>query len=116
MTAIQRNLRIEQGATFELKMHWKVDDVAVDLTGYSARMQGRSRSDSPSALFDLSDGSGIALGGAEYNIIITLSAAATLAMKPQTGVYDLLLISPSGAVTRFIEGEFTVVAGVTIND
>jgi hypothetical protein len=108
------NITINQGSTFRVVLTWKdASDNAINLTGYSARMQGRRTVESSTTIFSLTSGSGITLGGAAGTITIELSATATAALTPSSGVYDLELVSGAGDVTRLIEGSFTVKSEVT---
>jgi len=116
MSAGKLNLIIEQGATFSRVLTWKVNDVAVNLTGYTARMHVRDAVDSTTTQLELSTTSppgGIALGGSAGTITLTVSAAVTAALTPGNYVYDLELVSSGGVVTRLVEGDLEIVAEVT---
>lgn len=82
----------------------------MDLTGYTASMQIRPFPAGP-ILFDAS--TDIVLGGTAGTITVTIPAASTATFTWFTGVYDLILTSATGVVTRFLEGSVTVSAGVT---
>ena len=107
------NLTCYQGASFDRTLTWKIDGTAVNLTGYSARMQVRSTYSSSTAVVSLTDGSGITLGGAAGTIVIEITAATTAGIAEGQYVYDLELVSGSGAVTRLVEGTFIVDPEVT---
>lgn len=115
MPAATNNLVIEQGATFPYQITWKSGDpaAAVNLTGYSARMQVRATAASPDTILSLTNGSGITLGGAAGTIDILVSATATAALTPGKYVYDLELVSGGGQVTRLMAGTVTVTVEVT---
>jgi len=82
---------------------------AVNLTGYTARLQVRATYDSSSTILSLTSAAGITLGGAAGTIAITASATTTAALTaPFSGVYDLELVSGGGEVTRLLEGTATV--------
>jgi hypothetical protein len=114
MTAGIYHLTIEQGATYNLSLTYKDSaGTAIDLTGYTARMQLRRRVDDSVVVVDLTtENSGIALGGASGTIDVTISATVTSAMVSTEGVYDLELISGS-VVDRIIKGTYTVDREVT---
>ena len=58
------NFRIRQGSTFGTTLTYRDSDSnAVDLTGYTARMQIREELSSPSTLLSLTDVDGLTLGG-----------------------------------------------------
>jgi len=104
------DLEIKQGATLSLTATWKDSSgAAVNLTGYTARLQVRATYDSSSTILSLTSAAGITLGGAAGTIAITASATTTAALTaPFSGVYDLELVSGGGEVTRLLEGTATV--------
>jgi hypothetical protein len=109
-------LDIQQGATLSLTATWTDSTgAAVNLTGYTARMQVRSAYDATTTILSLTSGAGdITLGGSAGTIAITASATVTAALTaPWTGVYDLELVSGGGVVTRLLEGPATVSPEVT---
>lgn len=113
MTPGKYNLICPQGATFSKQLTWKIDDVAVDLTTYSARMQVREKHSSTSTIVSLtSDAGDITLGGTEGTILIEIDADTTAGFIAKDYVYDLELIS-SSTVTRLVEGKFIVTPEVT---
>lgn len=109
------DITINQGETFQLTLTWKDSaGTAIDLTGYSARMQVRETYSSSSTIVSLTQASGITLGGAAGTIAILISAATTAALTaPFSGVYDLELVSGAGIVTRLVQGTATVSPEVT---
>ena len=110
------NITIYQGASWDLALTWKVGDPAtlVNLTGYTARMQIRSKTSAGAVAEALTTANGkIALGGALGTITMTLSAADTAAINAGRYVYDLELVSSSGYVTRLVEGQCIVSPEVT---
>ncbi len=102
-----------QGETFDRTVTWKIDDVAVNITGYTARMQIRKTIRSTSAVVSLTQASGLTLGGSAGTIQIVISATATAALDAGRYVYDLELVSAGGVVTRVLEGAFVLTAEVT---
>ena len=102
-----------QGETFDRTVTWKIDDVAVNLTGYTARMQIRKTHRSASSVVSLTQASGLTLGGSAGTIRIVISATATAALDDGQYVYDLELVSGSGTVTRVLEGTFSLTPEVT---
>ena len=108
-------LEIQQGATLSLVATWNDSTgAAVNLTGYTARLQVRTSYAATSTILSLTSSSGITLGGAAGTITITVSATDTAALTaPWIGVYDLELVSGSGVVTRLLEGTATVSPEVT---
>ena len=114
MAATTYDLLIEQGATFSQLVTYKESGVAVNLTGYTARLQVRSTLESASTIVELTTANGrIALGGAAGTITLTISATDTAALTAGRGVYDLELVSGSGIVTRLLQGVATISRNVT---
>ena len=115
MTAGTYTITIEQGATFSLPITWK-DQLgnAVNLTGYTARLQVREEVESATPFLTLTtENGGIALGGAAGTITLTVTATATAALTASKGVYDLELISGGGVITRLLEGLVVIKKEVT---
>jgi hypothetical protein len=106
---------IEQGATFNLVMTWKIDGVAVNLTGYTARLQARVDYDSTETILSLTTdaGGGITLGGSAGTITLDRTAVQTAVLPTGSYVYDLELISSASVVTRLLQGELIISAEVT---
>lgn len=114
MPAGKQNITVERGATFSLVVTWRDSNgTAINITGYTARMQCRRSVEADETLFSLTDSAGLALGGAAGTITITLTAAQTAAIDATSGVYDLELVSAGGVVTRLVEGSVTFSPEVT---
>jgi hypothetical protein len=108
------DLIVYQGATFRKLITWTAEDTLVNLTGWSARMQLRSRHTSTTVLASLTtENSKIILGGAAGTVDLNLTAAETAALTRTKGVYDLEMIDPNGVVIRLLEGSFTLKKEVT---
>ena len=110
------DLTCYQGASFNYDLTWKLNNVPVDLTGFSARMQVRETYDSTAVTFALTSGSGITLGGTAGTIYLEASPTATALLDgtPNTQyVYDLELVSGASAVTRLVQGRFFIDPEVT---
>lgn len=128
MTAGTHNITIEQGTDWQQVLTWRINSVAVNLAGYTARLQIRHVASSPTILALLtttvsssSSSSGsptpaigtITLGGAAGTITMDLPAGQASLLPVGSHVYDLELISQAGKVTRLIEGICEVTAEVT---
>lgn len=110
------DLNCYQGANFDYTLTWQTGDSAVNLTGYSARMQVRESYDAGTAIVSLTNGTGITLGGTAGTIAIALTSTQTAALDgtPNTqAIYDLELVSGAGYVTRLVEGRFYIFPEVT---
>lgn len=114
MAAAQHDITIEQGATFQMSLVWKDSTAApINLTGYSARMQVRRKYSSTDYLLNLVSPTNIVLGGALGTIAVTAAATVTDDLPAKPAVYDLELTSPTGVVTRLIEGSVLITPEVT---
>lgn len=114
MAAGLYDITIEQGATFQMNLTWKDSTgAAVNITGYTARMQVRENYEAESTLVSLtSSGGDIVLGGALGTIAITIAASATQLLQLDEAVYDLELVN-GATVTRLLQGKATVSREVT---
>lgn len=133
---VKVQLQIYQGATFTKRFGWgsypyavterngvivnlatgrpapSSDYIAVNLTGWAARMQARRTVGDDTVLFELTSGNGgIVLGNG--TIDVRISAQETSAYAWKNGVWDLELIAPDGTVTRLLEGGVSVSPEVT---
>lgn len=107
------NFVCPQGSTFRRTLTYTLDDLPVDLSGYSSRLQVREAYYSEDPIVSLVSGSGITVGGSAGTIDILISASVTSEFPTGTHVYDLEIVSPSNIVDRLIEGTFNVTPEVT---
>lgn len=115
MAAGTYDFLIEQGATFTATITWRdVNDVPVNLTGYTARMQIRPSEASATVTLELTTANArITLGGSAGTISLNVTATDTALLGAGAYVYDLELISGSAVVTRLLQGAATIDAEVT---
>lgn len=108
-------LNINQGANLSLEIALKnQDQTPLNLTGYVARMQLRTSYVSPSFALELTTENGRLLLTPLTGIItLSLSATTTAALAAKKYVYDLEIVSPTGFVTRVLQGEAIVSPEVT---
>ncbi len=107
--AIRGNLIIDQGATFQTSINVTDDDeVAINLTGYTAAAQMRKHYTSSNATnFTVSISPVLGI------VTLSMSANTTNSLVPGRYVYDCELTDTNGATTRLVEGIVTVTPGVT---
>lgn len=119
-SAYRFDLCIKQWATYSQAFTWLSPQVVangsqqvlpVDLTGYTATLEISAFPLAPTILYDAS--SNITLGGPTGIITINIPASVTGNFTWWNGVYDLLLTSINGQVTRLTQGNVTVSAGVS---
>lgn len=116
MAAGQYNFTIEQGTTFTQPFVWKetASGPVINLTGYTARMQIRPTLADTNILLDLTTANGkLAIDGPNGKVTIQLTATETAALDFVTAVYDLELVSGSGAVTRLLKGTISLDKEIT---
>jgi len=114
MAAGTLDFTIEQGATFNLLLTWKINNVLVNLTGYTARLSARVDVEDTEVILSLTTSNGgITLGGALGTISLDQTAIQTTALPFGQFVYDLELISSVGVVTRLLQGELSISPEVT---
>lgn len=109
------DLIIEQGATLTRTFSYQTSSgVAINLTGYTARMQIRSSYKATTIIATLTtENGGISITPSTGSVTILMSATATAALSPGLiGVYDIELITGT-TVIRLIEGEVIVNPEVT---
>lgn len=108
------NIVCPQGSTLDQQLTYSINDVDVNLTGYSARMQVREKHTSTTAVLNLTNSNGgIVLGGVDGTINIVVTAGQSSELTAKEYVYDLELVSSGSVVTRLIEGKFIVTPEVT---
>lgn len=114
MSAGTYHFSMEQGSTFTRSITYKdSNDTAIDLSGYTARMQLRKNIDDSTTLIELTTSNGrITLGGVAGTVTISISAADTAALNPVEGVYDLELVT-GDTVEKLLAGTFTIQREVT---
>lgn len=114
MTPGRVNFICPQGSTFNRRITYKIDEVPVNLTGYSSRLQVRETHYATDVIADLSTVNGdITLGGSAGTIDILITDAETATFDAGTFVYDLEIEASNGTVDRLIEGNFIVTPEVT---
>lgn len=105
---------LDQGATFEMSMVYKVNDVAVDLTGATARMQVRKGKDDTNFVLELTtENGGISITALSGQIDLIATDTATAAIEQGDYYYDLELIFADTKVKRLLKGIVTVDREVT---
>lgn len=115
MAAATYNLQVEQGANFEEFVNLKDSSgAAIDLTGFTAKMQIRPYVSSDFVLLEGTSSNGVLqitplLGRIEINF----TPEQTKQLLYTKSVYDLFITSPSGFVTKVLYGTIEVIQSVT---
>lgn len=116
----KHDIDIDQGQTFEETVLYRDSSGnAVDLTGYTAKMQIRSAFGVGDADVDISttpnDDGSITIDAEAGKLTLLIKAAKTAELEAEyIGVYDLV-ITAADTITKYrlLEGKATVVPGVT---
>lgn len=108
------NIKFYRKETFDVSVVYKIDSVAVDLSGYTADMQVRPSAGSGTLIVELTTENGrIAVNTVVGQIELMLTSAETEALPLGQYVYDLNITSPAGVVTKLMRGAFVVLDPVT---
>lgn len=114
MSAAIIDLNVDQGSTYTLPLTYRdPNNNTVDISGYSARMQLRKTISQETPDLSLVSPTSITVGTTNGQILVTMSAEQTGGLTSKKYVYDLEIESPSGVVTRLIQGNIFVSPQVT---
>ena len=103
-----------QGSTLIVPLEYVVNDLVVDLTLWTARMQVRTSHKATTKILDLTtENGGITLSATTPNISIKVTSTLSTPLTAKTYVYDLELIDTLGEPFRIMEGDFKVTPEVT---
>jgi len=110
MAAGTYNFTLDQGSTFSRQLTVEDNNTAMDLSGYTGRMQMRSTHDSDTIALSFTV---TVANAAQGKLNISASATSTASITEGIYVYDLEIESSAGTVTRLMEGNITVTPEVT---
>ena len=112
--ASRLNITVKQHATFNKRFVWRdKNGRAVNLTGWTAKLQVRSVPASPDVLLEFSTTNGRIALYQNGTIELMMSDEDTGQLAFKNGAYDLVLETPTGEKIRLLEGKLTVSDGVT---
>lgn len=102
-----------EGDTLAMVFAWKDSSgVLTNLAGYSAKMDIKVDTDSPS-LLTLTDAGSITLGGTPNNLIVELTPTQTKQLGTGSFVYDIEITNSLGKVNTLVSGKITLKQSVT---
>lgn len=104
---------LTQGESWGIEFTYKINGVPQPLTGYSAKMQFRDRVGGRLIKEISSPSSGITITEALGKVAGAMTPADTELFSTTSAVWDLRLVSPSGAVIIPVGGDVEVTLGVT---
>lgn len=119
MVAANRELFVEQGATFTFTFRWLRETgdeqpAPVDITGYKARMQFREKQGSPVLIEATTENGYIQiLEPLEGRVRVYLPASETDKLTKSTCRYDLEMVDPPGDVYRVLKGAVKIDPNIT---
>ncbi|OWK42213.1 hypothetical protein [Fimbriiglobus ruber] len=115
MTAILKNITIDQGADYQ-RPFLILDENGnpVDLTGAYAAMQVSTAYGFPAVLTLTTSNGGLVIGGENGTITPVVSAAMTSPLVPGNYLYDVKLVFANGKTVRPFQGTATVSPEVTV--
>ena len=103
------NIVIAQGADFsEVFTSTETDGSASNLTGYTGVSKIKKHPSSPT-----SQSFTVGITPATGEVSISMSATNTVKLSPGRYNYDVYLTSSGGSVSRLVEGQAIVTAGIT---
>jgi hypothetical protein len=103
----QYNFEVIQNADLSVDLTFESNDVALDLTLFTAIKLQVKHSKSAPAIIDLAIGSGLEISGDDSNILkVTMTAAQTKLLTCESYYYDVLTIKPT-ANKYYLEGKIT---------
>ncbi len=110
------HIQTRQGASFRRVFTYRINEVPVNLTNWTARMQVRTKVSAPAVTLEVTPF--ITLGGSAGTVDINIPANTLAAIPARSGerfyVYDLELVSPNASqIVSFLAGRFTVEPEVT---
>lgn len=103
------NIVIPQGADFgEVFTSTESDGTLSNLVGFTGRSKLKKYPESP-VTYDFAVG----INTITSEVSIAMTAPTTTTLKPGRYYYDVALISSTGGVTRMVEGQAIVTAGIS---
>jgi hypothetical protein len=104
------NITVVNGTTFTLAPSWQINNLAVNLTGYSADMQVRDISNNLIVELSTANGNAVitpAIGQVTFSLTATQTSAANLPVGNYN--YAINLTDSVGNVYQILQGVFAVV-------
>lgn len=98
------DIEIEQGSTFARTLTITKNGSVLNLTNYTALWQIRTSQQAVTALVELTQASGLTLGGTAGTITLLLSSTATGLLAFIWAVHELRLTDPDGNVLPRLRG------------
>ena len=114
VAAVQHDKELIPGADFVVDFIMQNNaGGARDLTGATAISQMRRTSDDKTKLWDLTESTGIVLGGEAGTVVMTVPGSTTTSIKT-SGVYDIQITLSDGGIEVPIRGDVKYVPRVSV--
>lgn len=110
------NLDIYQGSNFFYPFEWTEGDVALDITGFTFRMQIRETIDSEDFLVEATSANGMFFfqeAPTTGKFYLDIPPTETMKLTVRRAVYDIEVVYPDGRVERLMQGCVNVYPEVT---
>lgn len=96
-------VKIKKGTTYEhVFTYVNSTGAAVNVSGYTARMQIRETVDAAAYVYQALSGGAITVGGSDGKFTLSIPAVTTAAWTFASGVYDLEIVTPAGKVIGLV--------------
>lgn len=103
------NIVIAQGTDFsEVFTSTESDGSVSNLTGFTGQSKIKKHPESPT-----SETFSVSITGSTGEVSIAMTAGKTVNLKPGRYFYDVYLTSSTGSISRMVEGQAMVTAGIT---
>lgn len=113
-TAGREDLQMRTNETFILHLEYTdPNDLPIDLTGYTVRMQVRNKPGGTVILDSDDAGGSTVIDGPMGQIDVAFSLPTMLAVTADQGVYDVAMTAADGRVDVLVEGTVKFVEGIT---
>lgn len=107
--AVTYNTVIDQGADWYINFTYKnPNGTPINITNYTAALQIRTSPLAATAVLTLTSSSGITITGATGLLECHATAVQTAAITNGKYSYDIEITSPTGVVTRLVQGTVQV--------
>ena len=112
----QKNFEVDQNTTFTFILEYKTpNEVPIDLTGASAKMQVRDTKGGTKLAFTLtSPAGGITIDAPNGKLTVRMTPTQTNKLFYPKSSYDIMITDSNGVKTKLIEGFLTLSRSVTI--
>jgi hypothetical protein len=109
-----KNWKVDQSSNFIFSIQYRdPEKQPIDLTSFNVRMDIKSTPGAKKILASCTIGDGITVIPEEGRINVNVSAEKTKIIAYPKSAYDLVIESPSGIITRLLEGYLEISRAVT---